>query len=73
MDNTWFRASIMLDTSRVYLTVRMIDHLTTDNLQDILHIVNILITIIFFPAALCSFVESMDSYPEFEREDTTFF
>ena len=73
VDSVWFRASIMLDTSRVYLTVRIIDHLTTDNLRDILHIVNILITIIFFPAAVCSFIESIDSYPVFERENTTFF
>ena len=73
IDNVWFRASIMLDTSRVYLTVRIIDHFTTDNLREILHIVNILIIIIFFPAAICSFIESRDAYPEFERENTTFF
>ena len=70
IDNVWFRASIMLDTSRVYLTMRVIDHLTTDNFNAILHIVNILSLIIFFPAALCSFVESMDSYPYFTRDDT---
>ena len=73
IDNVWLRMSFMLDTSRVYLTVRIIDHFTTDNLREILHIVNILITIIFFPAAICSFIESWEDYPEFERENTTFF
>lgn len=63
----------MLVTCRVYLSVRVIEHLTTDNTRDILKIVNILLLIIFFPAAFCSFIESKDSYPVFIREDTTYF
>lgn len=74
VDNTFFRFCIMLDTSRVYLTKRVIDSMTTDNTRDILNIGNIMLLIIFFPAGFCSFVESMETYPTFDdRPDATYF
>ena len=74
IDNVFFRFCIMLDTSRVYLTKRVIDGMTDGNLRDILHISNIMLIIIVFPAAFCSFVESLETYPTFEeRPDATFF
>lgn len=62
----------MFDTSRVYLTKRVIEHMAVDNSRDILKIVNIILLIIFFPSAFCSFVENLDTYPDFAREDTTY-
>ena len=73
IDNGFFRCCLMFDTSRVYLTKRIIDHTMTDNVRDIMHIVNKLLLIIVFPAAFCSFVEAYESYPIFERADTTYF
>ena len=74
IDNVFFRFCIMLDTSRVYLTKRVINSMTTDNARDMLNIGNIMLLIIFFPAAFCSFVESRETYPTFdERPDATFF
>ena len=66
----------MLDTVRVYLTKRVIDGTTSDNFRDILHIGNIMLLIIIFPAAFCSFVESTyptdPDYDQFSRTDTTY-
>lgn len=73
IDDIFFRASIMFDLSRVYLTKRIIDHIFTDNTRDILNIVNVILLIILFPAGVCSYVENIDTYPEFVREDTTYF
>lgn len=72
-EHSLFRGCIMFDTSRVYLTKRVIEHMTTDNSRDILKIVNIILLIVFFPAAFCSYVENLDTYPEYVREDTTYF
>ena len=72
INSAYFRASIMLVTSRVYLTKRVIHHMATDNTRDILDICNILLLIIFFPAAFCSFVETLDTYPFFTKIDTYF-
>ena len=63
----------MSDLSRVYLTKRIIDHCFTDNTRDILNIVNTIILIILFPAGVCSFLENIDTYPDFVRSDTTYF
>lgn len=73
IDNNFFRACLMFDTSRVYLTKRCIDYMKNENLRDILHIVNVLMLIIFFPAAFCAYIESYDTFPVYERSDTTFF
>ena len=73
IDDIYFRFCIMCDISRVYLTKRIIDHMFTDNTRDILNIVNIFILSIFFPAGVCSYVENIPTYPEFAREDTTYF
>lgn len=70
INSAYFRASIMLVTSRVFLTKRVIHHMAADNTADILNICNILLLIIFFPAAFCSFVETLDTYPEFSDVDT---
>ena len=76
LDNYYFRLCIMLDTVRVYLTKRVIDGTTSDNFRDILHIGNIMLLIIIFPAAFCSFVESTyptdPDYDQFSRTDTTY-
>ena len=63
---------MMLDTSRVYLTKRVIDHSTSPNFRDILNIINALVSMIIFPAAFCSFVETIDSYPYFNDINTFF-
>jgi hypothetical protein len=67
---------MMLDTVRVYLTKRVIDSTTSDNFRAILHIGNIMLLIVIFPAAFCSFVETTyptdPKYNEFTRVDTTY-
>lgn len=72
IDDVFFRASIMFDLSRVYLTKRIIDHLFQDSMCDILNIVNVYFLIILFPAGVCTFVENIATYPDFVREDTTY-
>ena len=73
VDQYLFRFVIMLDTTRVYLTLRVINDNTYENTREILNIGNIMLLIIFFPAAFCSFIESADSYPEYPRENATYF
>ena len=72
IDNVFFRACIMFDTSRVYLTKRIIDLIEDENFRDILYICNTIVLIIFFPAAFCSYIENLESYPVLGSDSTYF-